>query len=44
MDTTKNNIIQAASRLFHKSGVRNVTIDEVCAELRISKKNFVSAF
>jgi len=44
MDTTKENIIQAASRLFHKSGVRNITIDDVCSELRISKKTLYLHF
>ncbi|MBP6609534.1 MAG: TetR/AcrR family transcriptional regulator [Paludibacter sp.] len=44
METNKENIIQTASRLFHKSGVRNVTIDEVCSELRISKKTLYLHF
>lgn len=44
MESAKDKIIQTASRLFHKSGVRNVTIDEVCADLRISKKTLYIHF
>lgn len=44
MNTLKQNITQTASRLFHRSGVRNITIDEVCSELRISKKTFYQHF
>ncbi len=44
MNSLKQNIIQTASKLFHRSGVRNITIDEVCNELRISKKTFYQHF
>ncbi len=44
MNTLKNNITQTASKLFHRSGVRNISIDEVCSELRISKKTFYQHF
>jgi len=44
MNTLKHNITQAASKLFHRSGVRNISIDEVCSELRISKKTFYQHF
>lgn len=44
MVTIKENIIQTAARLFHQSGVRNISIDEVCSELRISKKTFYQHF
>jgi AcrR family transcriptional regulator len=44
MNLIKENIIQTASKLFHQSGVRNISIDEVCSELRISKKTFYLHF
>lgn len=44
MSSIKENIIQTAARLFHQSGVRNISIDEVCSELRISKKTFYQHF
>ena len=44
MQSIPSDIIQAASRLFHKSGVRSISIDEVCTELRISKKTFYQHF
>ena len=44
MSSLKENITQTASKLFHRSGVRNISIDEVCAELRISKKTFYQHF
>jgi TetR/AcrR family transcriptional regulator, cholesterol catabolism regulator len=44
MNTLKQNITQTASKLFHRSGVRNISIDEVCSELRISKKTFYQHF
>jgi TetR/AcrR family transcriptional regulator, cholesterol catabolism regulator len=44
MDEQKELILQTASRMFLQSGVRNVSIDEVCSELRISKKTFYVHF
>jgi AcrR family transcriptional regulator len=44
MNNLKQNITQTASRLFHQSGVRNISIDEVCSALRISKKTFYQHF
>lgn len=44
MDLVKQNIIETATRLFQQSGIRNVSIDEVCAALRISKKTFYQHF
>lgn len=44
MNTLKHKITQTASNLFHQSGVRNVSIDEVCSELHISKKTFYQHF
>lgn len=44
MDEQRELILQTASRMFLLSGVRNVSIDEVCSELRISKKTFYIHF
>jgi len=44
MNNLKQNITQTASKLFHQSGVRNISIDEVCSALRISKKTFYQHF
>lgn len=44
MDLVKQNIIETATRLFQQSGIRNVSIDDVCAALRISKKTFYQHF
>jgi len=40
----KENIIQTAGNQFQQMGIRNVSIDDVCAELRISKKTFYQYF
>ena len=37
-------IVQTASRLFEQFGIRSVSIDNVCTELRISKKTFYTYF
>lgn len=37
-------IIQTANNMFHQSGIRNVSIDDICSELRISKKTFYTHF
>lgn len=44
MDKQYEIIVQTASKLFHQYGVRNISIDEVCSELRISKKTFYTHF
>ena len=44
MEIFKENIIQIAAAQFHQMGIRNVSIDDVCAELRISKKTFYQYF
>ena len=44
MDEQKELILQTASKLFTQSGIRNVSIDDVCSELRISKKTFYIHF
>lgn len=44
MDEQKELILQTASRMFTQSGIRNVSIDDVCSELRISKKTFYIHF
>ena len=41
MDPQYEQIVQAAGKLFQTNGIRNVSVDEVCAELRISKKNIL---
>jgi len=40
----KENILETADRLFLKLGVRSVSIDDLCGELRISKKTFYTVF
>jgi AcrR family transcriptional regulator len=40
----KTQIIQAASELFFKHGIRRVSIDDICNELHISKKTFYEFF
>ena len=44
METIIENIIQVAARQFHQIGIRNVSIDNVCADLRMSKKTFYQYF
>jgi len=44
MSELKQKITETASKLFHRSGVRNISIDEVCSELHISKKTFYQHF
>ncbi|OQB29724.1 MAG: Bacterial regulatory protein, tetR family [Bacteroidetes bacterium ADurb.Bin174] len=44
MEIMKENIIQTANNQFQQMGIRNVSIDDVCAELRISKKTFYQYF
>ena len=44
METQQETIISTASRLFEQFGIRSVSIDNVCTELRISKKTFYTFF
>ena len=44
MEQTKSDIINTAADLFKKYGLRSVSIDDVCKELRISKKTFYNYF
>jgi TetR/AcrR family transcriptional regulator, cholesterol catabolism regulator len=44
MDTLETDILKTATELFCKYGLRNVTIDDICAEIRISKKTFYTYF
>lgn len=44
MDPQYEQIVQTAGKLFQTNGIRNVSVDEVCAELRISKKTFYIHF
>jgi len=44
MESLKGNIVQTAGKLFEQFGIRSVSIDNVCSELRISKKTFYIHF
>ncbi len=44
MDNQQESIISTASRLFEQYGIRSISIDNVCTELRISKKTFYTFF
>ncbi len=44
MERQKLQIIQAASKFFRQQGIRRVSIDDICGELRISKKTFYDYF
>lgn len=44
MDNQQENIIQTASKMFEQFGIRSVSIDNLCAELHISKKTFYTHF
>ncbi len=44
MDEQKELILLTASKMFVQSGIRNVSISDVCSELRISKKTFYVHF
>jgi AcrR family transcriptional regulator len=44
METQQELIVSTSSKLFEQFGIRSVSIDNVCAELRISKKTFYSYF
>ncbi len=44
MQNLNENIVQTASKLFDQFGIRSVSIDNVCSELRISKKTFYNHF
>lgn len=44
MDDQAIQIVHTASRLFEQYGIRSVSIDNVCTELRISKKTFYVHF
>jgi AcrR family transcriptional regulator len=43
-DQIKENIQKTAGKLFLKYGLRSVSIDDICNELRISKKTFYTYF
>lgn len=40
----RDNIIQIALSQFHHLGIRSVSVDDICATLRISKKTFYQHF
>lgn len=44
MIDTENKILKKSSDLFFKHGFRSVSIDDICSELRISKKTFYKYF
>lgn len=44
MENQREKIIETATKLFKQYGIRNITIDYVCDELRISKKTFYNYF
>jgi len=44
MKNTEEVILQKSLDLFIEFGIRNVSIDTICNELRISKKTFYSYF
>ncbi|MDP4204269.1 MAG: TetR/AcrR family transcriptional regulator [Bacteroidota bacterium] len=44
MADIKEQILETSTRLFMKYGLRSVTIDDICNELRISKKTFYNYF
>ncbi len=44
MENQQEIIISTASRLFEQFGIRSVSIDNVCSDLRISKKTFYTYF
>ena len=44
METQQDLIVVTAGRLFEQFGIRSVSIDNVCTELRISKKTFYTYF
>jgi AcrR family transcriptional regulator len=44
MEETRKNIIQKSTELFVQYGLRSISIDDICSELRISKKTFYNIF
>lgn len=40
----KNRILKSSFDLFLKHGLRRVSVDDICAEIRISKKTFYTCF
>jgi len=44
METQYEKIVQAANSLFLQFGIRSVSVDDVCAELHMSKKTFYVHF
>ena len=44
MEEQKIQILQVALRLFEQQGIRRVSIDDICSELRMSKKTFYNYF
>ena len=42
--TLYKNILKTGAKRFLKYGLRSVSIDDICADLRISKKTFYTYF
>lgn len=43
-DLVRKDILKTATKLFFKFGLRSVSIEDICNELRISKKTFYTCF
>ncbi len=44
MDTTKFDLVRAAFELFRLYGVKAISMDDLCRELRVSKKTLYRYF
>lgn len=44
MESIKENIVIVAHKLFNQVGIRNISVNDVCGELRMSKKTFYQYF
>ncbi len=44
MDERTLDIIQLANKMFEQYGIRSVSVDDICRELRLSKKTFYRIF
>ena len=44
MDKIKQEILKTATNAFVKKGIRSVSVDDICDDLRISKKTFYSYY
>ena len=44
MDNLSQNIVKTACSKFFQFGIRSISVDDICADLRISKKTFYRIF